>query len=281
MNIEHIKKLRSETGLSMAEIKKALERFDGDYEKAKEALSQLIKDQDTSARVASKGMCQIRTYQDQVILLEITGETDFVIKNPYFINLFNDVFDILFHHEIMTIDALNQFTHNNELVETYVKKSATKIGENVSIRRFNRFYKTDKQGFGIYQHQDGKNISLVILSQKDDMLQKNLPMQIVAYDAKYISHRYLTEDDKKILKESYDLFPDSASSFDDYLMNKSLIDQPFMLDDTKSVSVILQEKGIKIIKMMRYTLGEGIKHKLECRLDIPNDASKISVKPIF
>jgi elongation factor Ts len=265
----------------MADIKKALLDANDDYDLAKEALSHLIKPQDTSNRVASKGMCQVRTHEDQAILLEITGETDFVIKNPYFLDLFNDIYHLLFTNDIMSLEELNTYIFNGETIENHLKKSATKIGENISIRRFNRLYKTELQAFGSYQHQDGKNVSLVILNKQDSELQKYLPMQIIAYDAKYISHHYLSVDDMEKLKESFEKYPDNSANLEAYILAKSLYDQPFMRDETQTIKSLLSSRDIKIVKMLRYTLGEGIKDKLECRLDIPLDAAKIKVTPIY
>ncbi|HQK63630.1 MAG TPA: translation elongation factor Ts [Candidatus Staskawiczbacteria bacterium] len=95
VTIDQIKKLRDETGISLAEIKKALEETNGDVEKAKELLrivgqKNLYKKSD---RETKAGLIEAYVHQNGTtgVMLDIRCETDFVAKNPDFKALAHEV----------------------------------------------------------------------------------------------------------------------------------------------------------------------------------------------
>lgn len=95
VTIDQIKKLRDETGISLAEIKKALEETNGDVEKAKELLrivgqKNLYKKSD---RETKAGLIEAYVHQNSTtgVMLDIRCETDFVAKNPDFKSLAHEI----------------------------------------------------------------------------------------------------------------------------------------------------------------------------------------------
>jgi len=94
-NIEDIKKLRDETGVSLNEINKALKEAGNDVHKAKEFL------QKWGAKVAGKktdrevkqGIVDSYVHSNGKtgVLLDIRCETDFVAKSPDFKNLAHEI----------------------------------------------------------------------------------------------------------------------------------------------------------------------------------------------
>ena len=93
--LELIKKLRDETGCSIGECKKALEKGNGDIEKAKNILS--LSAAKTAAKKAARqtteGIIAAYLHSNKKIgvLVELLCETDFVAKNELFYELAHSI----------------------------------------------------------------------------------------------------------------------------------------------------------------------------------------------
>lgn len=123
--IDQIKKLREETGVSLTEIKKALEEARGDIEKAKELLR--IKGKALAGKKTSKdakdGIIDYYIHPNAKtgVLLDIRCETDFVAKSAEFKNL---------AHEIcLQIAAMKPLFVSEDQIPAEVLNSETKIYE--------------------------------------------------------------------------------------------------------------------------------------------------------
>jgi elongation factor Ts len=83
-----VKALRDVTGAGMMDCKKVLVEFDGDVEKATEALRQkgLASAEKKASRKTSEGIIEtyIHTGAKLGVMVEVNCETDFVAKNPEF-----------------------------------------------------------------------------------------------------------------------------------------------------------------------------------------------------
>jgi elongation factor Ts len=153
--MEDIKQLREETGLSFAQIKKALEEAGGDMEKARTVL------QEYSANSAAKkadreitaGVVSAYVHSNGTVgvLLELGCETDFVAKNEEFVALAKDL--------AMHVCAMSPTSVNNEdglgeetalLSQAFIKNpdmtvkqrlegAIQKFGENTQVTRFVRY----------------------------------------------------------------------------------------------------------------------------------------------
>lgn len=95
VDINQIKKLREETGVSPTEIKKALEEAKGNVDKARELLSAWSKDVTgkKADRSAKQGIVDsyIHSNGKTGVLLDIRCESDFVAKSPEFKNLAHEI----------------------------------------------------------------------------------------------------------------------------------------------------------------------------------------------
>jgi elongation factor Ts len=153
--MDTIKELREETGLSLAQIKKALDEAQGDKDKARAILAQY------SAGAAEKkadrelGAGIVAAYVHSTgtigVLLELGCETDFVAKNEEFVALAKD---LAMHVCAMAptavqagegvedgSDLLSQsFIKNPEMTVAQVLSGAVqKFGENTKVTRFVRY----------------------------------------------------------------------------------------------------------------------------------------------
>lgn len=153
--MDTIKELREETGLSFAQIKKALDEANGDKEQARQILAQYSEasaakkaDREIAAGVVSAYVHNSGTIG---VLLELGCETDFVAKNEEFVALAKDL--------AMHVCAMAPTSINNEdgageetslLTQSFIKDPSVtvkqrlegavqKFGENVQVTRFERY----------------------------------------------------------------------------------------------------------------------------------------------
>lgn len=153
--MDTLKELRAETGLSFAQIKKALDEAAGDKEKARailatysEAQAEKKADREITAGVIASYVHGSGTIG---VLLELGCETDFVAKNEEFVALARD---LAMHvcamaptsiEEVEGMDRetalLNQvFIKNPELtVQKRLDGAVQKFGENTRVTRFERY----------------------------------------------------------------------------------------------------------------------------------------------
>ncbi len=145
VSIEQIKKLRRETGISISECKRALEKAKGDLEKAKEFLRawgrEIVKQKEK--RETKEGIIEgyIHTNKKIGVLLELNCETDFVAKNPEFQKLAREL-----ALQIAAIDPeetplLEQawIKNENKKIKDLIEEHIAKLKENIIVRRFVRY----------------------------------------------------------------------------------------------------------------------------------------------
>jgi len=145
ISAEQIKKLRQKTNISIMECKKALEKSKGDEKKALKVLekSGQKKAMKKSARETSQGLIEAYIHNNGKIgtILELSCETDFVVKNSQFKKLAHDL--------AMHIAAMNPKDLKELLAQPFVKdeektiqdllnETIAKLGENIKIRKFVR-----------------------------------------------------------------------------------------------------------------------------------------------
>lgn len=145
LNIEQVKKLREETGVSVTECKKALTESNGNIEQAKAVLKNRSRELATKKkdRATSQGIIEsyIHTNQKLGVLLELDCETDFVAKAADFKNLAHELClqiaaDI--NEEIPLLDQpwiKDESKTIKELIDEYI----VKVGENIIVKRFIRY----------------------------------------------------------------------------------------------------------------------------------------------
>lgn len=139
-----VQALREKTGVGMMECKKALVETDGDMEKAIDVLRErgLASSAKKAARVAAEGV--VVAYNDKdanvAVLVEVNCETDFVAKNPKFVELAEAVAKTVAVSDPADVDALLKTTvaGADNTVEEAVQDLFLAIRENMKVRRFVR-----------------------------------------------------------------------------------------------------------------------------------------------
>ncbi len=185
-----VKKLREMTNVGMMDCKKALAATDGDMDKAVEWLREkgLAKAAKKADRIAAEGVAYAAVIDGVGVVIEVNAETDFASKTDAFQDLVKNLATIVATDAPADVDALKACTYpgTNLTVTEIMQEKVMSIGENMQIRRFNRF--ADNTSVA-YVHMGGSHGVLVNLAVEGDIdateIGKNVAMQIAAMGAKY------------------------------------------------------------------------------------------------
>jgi elongation factor Ts len=269
-----VKELRELTGLGMMECKKALEEAGGDIKRAEELLriKSGAKASKAASRVAADGAIGAYLSPDAKLgtLVEVNAETDFVAKNPDFAEFTRSVAELVAKENPADVAALSSLEHGGETVEAARQKLVQKIGENITVRRFERI-ETDAK-LVLYIHP-GAKIAVIVDLEGDEAVAKDVAMHIAFSKPRYMSRdQYPAEDvakERKILEAraaESGKPPEIVAKMVDgginkFLAENTLLGQPFVKDDKQTVEKMLASKKSKLRGYKFLVVGEGIEKK--------------------
>ncbi len=268
-----VKELRDHTGAGMMECKKALVETGGDMERAIEILRKLgqAKADQKSSRIAADGCIILATEGNSGVIAEINSETDFAAKDQNFIAFAKSVAATALAGNAKKVEELMvEFNVDDKMIEAARTELISKIGENISVRRFARVDAADQ--LGSYAHR-GRIGAIVSLSGGDVELARNIAMHVVASNPMCIDEsgmpievlaserRILTEQAAESGKPPDIIQKMISGRLSKFLQEKTLLGQPFIKDPDVSVGKLLEVAGAQVEQFVRYELGEGIKKK--------------------
>ena len=265
-----VKKLREITNAGMMDCKKALLEADGDFENAKVLLKEKgqSKADSKSGRTTAQGIAVIQVEADNSVILEVNCETDFAAKDNLFHQFVNNIAKLILQNKLDNINQLSQQSFDEfENIEEYRKYVISKLGENITIRRFQRV-KNDGQ-IGSYIHGT-KIASLVVIDGNDAELAKDIAMHVAASKPEYLSASDIPEE---IIKEEARILTLQAEEegkpkeiVEKIVQGKlkkqfdqvSLFGQEFVKDPDMTIDQLLAQKNASVNSFIRYEVGEGI-----------------------
>jgi elongation factor Ts len=265
-----VKKLREITNAGMMDCKKALLEAEGDFENAKVLLKEKgqSKADSKSGRTTAQGIAVIQVEADNSVILEVNCETDFAAKDNLFNQFVNNIAKLILENDIDNMDQLSQESFDEfENIEEYRKYVISKLGENITIRRFQRI-KIDGQ-IGSYIHGT-KIASLVMIDGNDAELAKDLAMHVAASKPEYLS---TSDVPQEIIKEEARILTLQAEEegkpkeiVEKIVQGKlkkqfdqvSLFGQEFVKDPDMTIDQLLAKKNASVKSFVRYEVGEGI-----------------------
>ncbi|MEG0644591.1 MAG: translation elongation factor Ts, partial [Cetobacterium sp.] len=266
---------RDRTGAGMMDCKKALGETNGDIEKAIDLLREkgIAKAAKKSGRTAAEGLIFDGVSADNktAVVLEFNSETDFVAKNDEFKALGAKMVEIALRPEIKTVEDLKAAEIDGVTVETTITNLIAKIGENMSLRRFE---KVTTEGFvTTYNHLGGKLGVIVEMTgeatEANITKAKDIAMHVAAMDPKYVDRSVVTTDDldreREISRKQLEAEGKPAQIIEKILVGKMnkfyeescLVDQIFVKAENKE-TVAEYAGDIKVVSFARYKVGEGI-----------------------
>ena len=254
-----VKELRELTGLGMMECKKALTEAGGDLKKAEELLRirSGAKASKAASRVAAEGVIGAFISADAKLgaLVELNCETDFVARNGDF---------LAFAKSLAEVAATRD---PGPAEEDRRQKLVQKIGENITIRRFERVQAKSK--LALYVHA-GSKIGVLVDFEGADEVGKDVAMHIAFAKPSYLTKaqipQEIVQDERRIqearAKESGKPAEIAAKmvegAVNKFLAEKTLVGQPFIKDDKQTVDKMLAAKKAKVHSFAFLVVGEGI-----------------------
>ena len=273
-----IKELREKTGAGFLDCKKSLEENNNDIEKSVEALRKkgLAKASKKSDRVANEGAVGIYSNKDITTLIKVNSETDFAAKSDTFLDFLDSLGKVILQNNAK-LDK-NQFLdlkYEKGTIQDYFNSMIAKIGENLILNDL--IIKENKNSnYGFYIHNSyrsniGKIISLLEYSCKTkdaeiENLSKNLCMHIAAMKPESIDvddlDKKLLANEEKIQKELILNSGKPSNIVDKILSGKmkkfysevTLLNQTYILDQDKSVKLVLDEYSKNDLKLISFEL---------------------------
>ena len=185
-----VKKLREMTNVGMMDCKKALQATDGDMDKAVDWLREkgLAKAAKKADRIAAEGVALATVIDGVGVVIEVNSETDFAAKTDAFLDLVKNLAAVVATENPADVEALKacKYPNSNLTVTEIMQEKVMSIGENMVIRRFDRFAENTSVA---YVHAGGTHGVLVNLAVEGGIdateVGKNVAMQIAAMKAKY------------------------------------------------------------------------------------------------
>ena len=273
-NIELIKILRERTGAGMMDCKRALDETNNDVDKATDWLREkgIAKQAKKADRIAAEGLALIeKCCCGAACVCEVNCETDFVANSDPFKALVSECCKKALSTKPADVAALS------EAVKTEFTDAAVKLGEKLTIRRFDIVYTNVGEGLGTYIHQGGKIAVIVRLEKDNPELAKGLAMQIAANSPKYVLESDIPasviEAETKIQLEASKNDPKLANKPEAALANivkgkvhkilseSVLAEQDYLLDPSKKVGDVLKAADNKVLQFIRYQVGEGLEKR--------------------
>ena len=273
-----VKELRERTGAGMMECKKALVETDGDIEAAAELMrkSGAAKADKKAGRVAADGAIKTLVSDDgkTAVIVEINSETDFVAKGDEFLGFSADIARCILDNNPGDIDALMATASpsgTGTIAETR-EALVSKLGENMNIRRFDRF---ETSGLiGSYVH--GRKIGVVVVMEGgDEGLAKDIAMHVAASRPQYVTKDEVPADviakEKEILSaqalqegKPADIVEKMVVGRINKFFNEiCLLGQPFVKDPDTTVEKLLKGANATVKSFVRFEVGEGMEKKEE------------------
>ena len=275
-----VKELREKTGAGMMDCKKVLTETNGDEEKAIELLRErgIAKAAKKSDRIAAEGLVDTYISEDGKVgvVVEVNAETDFVAKNDEFKSFVKDVAKQVAETNPVSVEALleeKSIAEADKTVGEVLTNKIATIGENMSIRRFERFETNNL--LESYIHGDGKIAVLVEIENGTTELAKDICMQIAAARPEYLDRESVPaerlEKEMEILKAQAmnEGKPEAIAEkivqgrLGKFYSEICLVEQEFVKDSDIKVGKLVADKGAKIIRFARFEKGEGIEKKEE------------------
>ena len=273
-----VKALREKTDAPMMECKKALTEADGDLERAEELLRVKLGNKASKAatRITAEGVVAVYTDAEGKVgaIVELNSETDFVAKNDDFMALANGVAKLVATDAPSSLEALAELPMGDGTVDSARKALIGKIGENMTIRRFERF--AAHGHLATYIH-GGSRVGVIIdVEGGDTALARDLAMHIAAskpraidesgVDAAFIQKERSIAEQKALESgkpvEIVTKMVDGAVL--KVLKEVTLLNQVFVkADDGKqTVAQLLRARSAKVHGFRLYVVGEGIEKKV-------------------
>ncbi|MCK6598427.1 MAG: translation elongation factor Ts [Bdellovibrionaceae bacterium] len=286
-----VKELREKTNAGMMDCKKALEETQGNFDAAIEWLrvKGLSAASKKAGRVAAEGLVYAESNGKVGVVVEINSETDFVARNDGFKEFVKNIAEHV-THSAPTTEILEQAYHKNpsQKVGDLLKETIAKIGENVVVRRAQKYEASTTSYVHTYIHGEGKigvllevaaGTAAALATPEFKTFTQDVALHIAAMNPMALSADQVPAEvvskEKEILKAKNLEQGKKAEMIDKivdgqirkFLAESCLVEQAFVKNPDLKVSDYAKETAkkvgttVEIKKFVRFELGEGIEKK--------------------
>ncbi len=274
--------LRGKTDAPMMECKKALTEAEGDMVRAEEILRVKLggKASKASSRITAEGVVVAYIAGGVGALLEINSETDFVAKNDDFLALANNAARLVAENNPADVATLLALPLDGKTLDEVRAALIGKIGENMSIRRFQRFETTGKLASYIHgnrigvivdfegaDEQVGKDVAMHIAAMKPVSLSADqVPAELIEKERSVAALKAQEDADQAAAAGKPAQSPEILAkrldgSVQKYLKEVSLLNQAFVKNDKQSIEQMLKAANTTVKAFTMFVVGEGIEKK--------------------
>jgi len=264
-----VSELRQRTQAGMLDCKKALEENQGNMDAAVEWLRKkgIARGENRAGRTTSEGRIVAKTSPDGKTgaIIELNSETDFVSRNESFGQTAERIAATLMSAK---------FGDAGTLAESLKQLTGT-IGENIVLRRYARF--GGQGAVGAYVHHNAKVGTLVELAGITGEAGQQLARTIAEHVTAGVPTIpvAVTRDDvpAELVEREKRIFSEQAAAsgkpaniiekmvggrIDKYFKEVTLLDQPWVRDDSKTISELVKQAGpgVSIRRFARFQIGQ-------------------------
>ncbi len=271
-----VKELRERTGAGMMDCKKALTQTDGDIDQGIELLRTLgvASAEKKSGRIATEGAIVQLVSDDNSsgVLVEVNCETDFVAKDSSFKEYATAVGQCLLAGKQKTMEELEKSELHAEISVNQARQELiTKIGEKISVRRFDRLRSPGGLVAG-YLH--GGRIGVLVSMDKCGLeLGKDIAMHIAASRPICVAEDDIPEEVIEAERSIFMAQAKESGKSDDivtrmvngklkkFMKENTLLGQAYVKNPEISVGDLVAGVDARVCDMLRYEVGEGLEKR--------------------
>jgi len=262
-----VQELRAETGLAMMDCKNALVASNGDTEAAKAALRKKFADKmsERSVKEAANGRIGVFADDDAAALVELRCETDFVATNDKFRELADRLAEHCAKSGITDVEAFRQSSFNDGgTVADAIVDAFGIIKENMTIRRLARI-----EGAGAcYVHHNGQVAAVITGDSPPADAGRHVCMHVASTP---VILGLVREDvDPEAARDAREAAATEAAGkppqivekivngkMNKWFAERVLVEQPFVMDDKKTVGGFGKENGFALTGFAKFEVGGG------------------------
>ena len=250
---KQVSELRNITGAGMMDCKKALSETNGNVEAAVDWLREkgISKSAKKASRIAAEGLANIYEEGNKAVIVEVNSETDFVSKNEEFTTMIDIIGKTILNSNAKTVEeALELICDEGTLNDLIVAKTA-KIGEKLSLRRFELIEKKD--------NEVARDVAMQAAAMKPQYLSEaDVPSDIIAHESEVLKTNAIEQGKPAEIAEKM-----VTGGLKKYYKEVCLLNQAFIKDSSLDVQTYVKNNGGKVLNMIRFEVGEGMQKREE------------------
>ena len=274
---KQVSELRNMTGAGMMDCKKALSETNGDIEAAVDWLREkgIAKSAKKASRIAAEGLANIYIEGNKAAILEVNSETDFVSKNEEFTGMIDTIGNAILNSKAASLEDVLALPCEEGTINDLIIAKTAKIGEKLSLRRFELVEKNDNEVFGAYLHMGGKIAVLTVIEGANEEVAREVSMQAAAMKPQYLSETDVPSD---VIERESEVFKTQAMEegkpadiaekmvagrIKKFFKEICLLNQAFIKDGDIDVQTYVKNNGGVVKSMTRFEVGEGMQKREE------------------